>query len=629
MKIYERALVVCGLFLLALTAQAEQPNLLIIHTDEHNFRTLGCYRDLMTEDQAFVWGQGVKVDTPHIDSLAHAGAICTSYYAASPVCTPSRASLISGLYPIHTGSPSNDMPLNDGLVTFAEVLKNQGYATSYVGKWHLDGDDKPGFEPARKFGFDDNRYMFNRGHWKVLRQVGDSAEVVGQFNKKTNQYKFSMGDADEQSFTTDFLVDRTLEIIERDKGGPFCVMLSIPDPHGPNHVRKPYDTMFADMHFQNPRTMDAATTDTVPGWVSITGKNSAEKGLKQETMQWYFGMVKCIDDNVGRILAYLKKNGLEKNTIVVFTSDHGDLMGEHKKHNKGNPYEGSARIPFVIRWPGSIPAGKIVRAAYTTVDFTPTVLGLMGAPQIPGSQGTDASRVFQGSKKVVVDDRIVYLTNAGGRWAAAVNNRYKLVLSTMDEPWLFDLKVDPDELTNFYSNPEYRPIAGRFKAELVSQMERYGDPARNSLRLEHGVEPAAAASKGVGKSSAGDTELNMVNGAAEAQNLSVDATGNKASMWSRVCSVPAGSFEADSSYSLHIDWESKGLADDAVFYANFVGDKGDKNKRDLHTWTGSAGDAGVVEKELVTGAYAKWTLKVGVRGSGHLVVKQIQIKKVD
>ena len=134
----------------SLAGKSKQPNLLIIHTDEHNFRTLGCYREQLSDDQAFVWGKGVKVDTPHIDSIAHDGALCTSYYAASPVCTPSRASFISGLYPEATGSPVNDMPLNDGLVTFAEILKSRGYSTSYVGKWHLDGDAKPGFAPRRK-----------------------------------------------------------------------------------------------------------------------------------------------------------------------------------------------------------------------------------------------------------------------------------------------------------------------------------------------------------------------------------------------------------------------------------------------------------------------------------------------
>jgi uncharacterized sulfatase len=103
-----------------------QPNVIIIQTDEHNLRTLGCYRELMNEAQAFVWGKGNKVDTPNIDSLANDGLICTNYFASSPVCTPSRASWVSGLYPQATGSVSNNLPMNDSIVTFAEVLRRTG-----------------------------------------------------------------------------------------------------------------------------------------------------------------------------------------------------------------------------------------------------------------------------------------------------------------------------------------------------------------------------------------------------------------------------------------------------------------------------------------------------------------------
>lgn len=468
---FSRFLILMQLMGCASAFAASKPNLLVIHTDEHNFRTLGCYRALMSEDQAFVWGKGIKVDTPHIDSLARDGALCTSYYAASPVCTPSRASMVSGLYPIATGSPSNDMPMHDGLVTFAEMLGKDGYATAYVGKWHLDGDAKPGFEPARKFGFQDNRHMFNRGHWKVMEQVGEHSRV-GVKDKK-GEPSYSVAGANEKTFTTDFLTDRVIEIMERDKGGPFCVMLSLPDPHGPNSVRPPYDTMYDHMHFENPRTMEVPI-ESMPKW-AVSNKEVVTE-LKQDQMQKYFGMVHCIDDNVGRLLKYLDDNDLAKNTIVVFTSDHGDLMGEHRRHNKGVPYETSAKIPFLIRYPGKIQPGKIIHKAYTNVDFAPTILGLMGAKQIPDSVGLNDAKTFLGNKKVVNNDRIVYLTNSGSTWVAGIDQRHKLVLSVKDRPWLFDLLRDPDELINFYDNPEYGPIAEKIQKELIRQMKLYDEP---------------------------------------------------------------------------------------------------------------------------------------------------------
>lgn len=594
----------------ALAGKAKQPNLLIIHTDEHNFRTLGCYRDLMGEDQAYVWGKGVKVDTPHIDSLAREGAIATSYYAASPVCTPSRAALVSGLYPVHAGSPSNDMPMHDGLVTFADVLRRNGYATSYVGKWHLDGDAKPGFAPARKFGFDDNRYMINRGHWKLLKKEGNTANFIGSFNASRNQYEFNIGEADEQSFTTDFLCDRAIEIMERDKTKPFCVMVSIPDPHGPNHVREPYASMFKDMHFLNPRTMDAMTEETAPGWVGIKGKNAAADELKQEQMQWYFGMVKCIDDNVGKILNYLESQGLDGNTIVVFSSDHGDLMGEHRKHNKGNPYEASAKIPFLIRWPGHIPAGKVVRSAQCNVDFAPMALSMMGVTNgLPEFHGTDTSSDYLGSRGDVAEDRIVYLTHAASKWVAAIDRRYKLVLSTMDDPWLFDLKNDPDELINFHTHPEYRQIAEKLQDELVAQMERYEEPALEKGGLIY--KTGGAGTREV-QTALPTTDGYLIDSGGHAMK------GTKKGAWSRAVTVPADRFEPNCRYELELEWESRGLDDGAAFFANFLDPKNKKDKQ-TELWTTVSGETGVVGKTLKTTNTKGWTLHVGVRDVGEIL----------
>lgn len=467
--------------------EAKPPNLLIIQTDEHNFRTLGCYRQQLSYEQAHVWGRGVRVDTPQIDSIARDGAICTSFYAASPVCTPSRASLVSGLYPQATGSPSNDQPLNEDIVTFAEILRRRGYATAYVGKWHLDGDAKPGWSPERKFGFEDNRFMFNRGHWKLFEQTEDGARIIGKYNPETEKYKYDINDATDKSFATDFLTDRTLEIIQREKDKPFCLMLALPDPHGPNTVRAPYDTMYQNLRFEQPGTMAATLAKTAqrPKWNLPTGKNVVTK-VNQDQMAKYFGMVKCIDDNVGKLLAYLRSSGLAKNTIVVFTSDHGDMMCEHCRLNKGLPYETSAKIPFVIRYPNKIKAGKVIRTSFTTTDFAPTVLSLMGVESdLPDFHGRNGSADFLSDDKEVQDNEIVYFRNAGNRWVAAVNHRYKLVLSVADTPWLFDLDRDPDELINFYADPAYTEIATRFKTRLVERMKQFDEPALTKVQLQY------------------------------------------------------------------------------------------------------------------------------------------------
>jgi len=456
------------------STEREKPNLLIIHTDEHNLRTLGCYRKTMSDEQAFMWGKATIVETPNIDRIANDGLLCRNWYATSPVCTPSRASMMTGLYPALTGAPQNDMPMKDEVITFAEILKQHGYATSYVGKWHLDGDPKPGFAPERKFGFDDNRYMYNRGHWKILAE-DENGPRVDQKIGRNDMAIFDVDRATEESFTTDFLVDRGIEILQRDKDKPFALMISIPDPHGPNQVRAPYDTLYDHLEFREPRTMHPGP-DQQPGWLVFNGNNDA-KTLNQIQMADYFGMVKCIDDNIGRLLDYLDEQGLAENTIVVFTSDHGDLMGEHGKHNKGLPYEMSAHVPFLIRYPGILKAGGQMEKAYTMADFSPTILGLMGIDLSEYKfHGADASRDFMDPDQHTGDERIVYLTNAAGRWVAAVNYRYKLVLSPMDKPWLFDLEKDPDEVINFYNHPDYQKVVKKFTGELLYQMKAYGEP---------------------------------------------------------------------------------------------------------------------------------------------------------
>lgn len=455
--------------------QTQAPNLLIIQTDEHNFRTLGCYRNTLSEELAFVWGENIKVETPNIDYLASKGALCTSYYAATPVCSPSRASFLSGRYPQNTRVVTNDIPMDDEILTFAEQLKKQGYETGYAGKWHLDGLGKPQWEPERKFGFNDNRYMFNRGHWKLLED-SESGPRVANLNAK-GKADYGIEGANEDNFTTDFLTNKTIDFIEKNKDTPFCFMLSYPDPHGPNKVRAPYDTMFTHFDFQKPKTA-FKDPNGLPAWAKMS-----KKTINSHQMAQYFGMVKCIDDNVGKILDALRENGQLENTIIVFTSDHGDLCGEHGKDNKGNPLEASAKIPFIINYPGKIEPGLVINEALSTVDFLPTIMKLMDFQTAGLEQGRDASVLFKGKSSSQTWEDIVFLRGTGKRdnkpdinWLAAVTDRYKLVYSPVSEPWLLDLQADPNELNNYFSDPSYDGVISQLTTSIIEYGVKYNDP---------------------------------------------------------------------------------------------------------------------------------------------------------
>mmetsp|Transcript_14596 Transcript_14596/g.17762 ORF Transcript_14596/g.17762 Transcript_14596/m.17762 type:complete len:599 (-) Transcript_14596:188-1984(-) len=472
-------------------ADEDKPNLVVIYTDEHSYRTIGAYRQLLSNEQAFIWGDGVKVDTPHLDSLADDGAIFTNFYVAAPLCTPSRATFLTGLYPYHTGAHLNHLRMHGNVTTWAEVLRRRNYHTGFVGKFHLNGAAKPGWkEQDRKFGFKNTLYQYNRGHWKFFekpdQQFGEPSEY-----EWTDESAAKFSGTMEENYATDFLFDRGIEIIDDalERGKRFAVMLSIPDPHAPNTVRPPYDTMYDHFDFKVPKTAWSALhkKPALPGWSSTpiqAEPDNADDVIKEleesEKRQVYFrnifGMVKLIDDNVGKMLNYLKEKGLEENTIVVFSSDHGDMLEEHGKHNKGKPYDTAAGVPFLIRYPAKIKPGKIIETAYSSIDFAPTILNLMGVTNYDVDfQGIDGSdEIMSDDLNSLNPDQIRFITDSKeAKWAAAVNNRYKLVLS-IDVPWFIDRKRDADELINFFTDSSYTKVINDMKELLYDTMKPNG-----------------------------------------------------------------------------------------------------------------------------------------------------------
>ncbi|MFT5465976.1 MAG: arylsulfatase A-like enzyme [Verrucomicrobiales bacterium] len=458
-----------GTSALAATASAQdskKPNLLVIHCDELNFRTIGCFRDQLVPEQALMWGPQAVVETPNIDGLAKEGAICTKMYAATPVCSPSRSSFLSGQYPQNTPVVNNNVPIADGVISFAETLGKAGWSTGYGGKWHLDGSAKPGWAPERKFGFDDNRYMFNRGHWKQFEDGPDGPRVKAR--NSDGKPSYSVKGADEESFATDFLTTKAIDFIDTNSEKPWCYMLSIPDPHGPDTVRAPYDSMYAETPVEQPRTFNK-DPDKAPSWAKPVKCGWQQAG--------YFGMMKCIDDNVGRLVESLRESGQLDNTIFVFTADHGDMRAEHHRQNKGIPLEASAKIPFVIRYPKKVAAGAVLDQVTNTVDFLPTMLGLMDVETAGKEEGRSFTHLLanEGGGKW---ENVTFIRSTGKSdstkgWLGAVTPRHKLIVSDQDEPWLLDLEKDPDELINFID--QQPDVAKTLAQQLLAYAKKHGD----------------------------------------------------------------------------------------------------------------------------------------------------------
>lgn len=458
----------------ALVAAGAAPNVLLIITDEHNFRTLGCYRRLLPQDQAEMWGRGAVVPTPHLDRLANEGVICTRAYATAPVCSPCRAAMITGRYPQNTGVPTNNKVLDRSIPSLADRLRDADYRTSFIGKWHLGGEGKPEWQPQVDGGFEAKQFMFNRGHWKKF-VIRGGLPMVGA--TKGGQPNYDLADADHETFSTDWLTDRAIEFVTDPQAErPFFTVLSYPDPHGPNTVRAPYDHRFDDLPFMAPRTYQTGVP--APKWLGSGGKHPVFRG---NDMSRYFGMVQCIDDNIGRLLEQMDQVGRLDNTLIIMTSDHGDLCYEHDRQNKGNPYEGSARVPMILRFPEKIKPGQVFKAPMGTVDVTPTVIGLLQMAANPDDEGRDLSQALADGSQSQADELqppITFLRNSGtsAGWVAAVDERYKLILSVADGPWLFDAQQDPDELLNFYLRPGTEGVAERLGKALLEYGTRTNDP---------------------------------------------------------------------------------------------------------------------------------------------------------
>jgi len=435
----------------------KRPNLLIIHTDEQTFRSISCYENSWPD-----------IKTPNIDFLANNGVRCEKFYSNHPVSTPSRTALLTGRYAQKSESYINDIPLKSDAQTFANILKQYKYVTGYSGKVHLAGGPYPGFTPKTNFGFEDNQYMFNNAHMKkIIIDENGLLQSPG-------------GIGDEKTYTTDFLTDRTIDFIEKNKNKCWCYMVSFPDPHDPNSERPPYDTMFKPADMKIPGTFHLQGGKKVLWKPDLKGKNTgniSDTQFLRNHKALYYGMVTHIDDCVGRIFNYLNNNKLLGNTIIVYTTDHGEMMGEFSRFDKGIFFDASAKIPFIMYFPREIKSSSVVRKVISNIDFTPTILDMMNIPyKKKYFDGRSAAALLTG-KSSNSWKNIAFLSMTGQ--VAVITDRYKLILRRNEEPWLIDLVTDPDEFENAIERKENRDTVRWLALKLKNYLKNNADPNWN------------------------------------------------------------------------------------------------------------------------------------------------------
>jgi arylsulfatase A-like enzyme len=438
------------------TAPAARPNIVFIMTDDHAAHAIGAYGSTINQ-------------TPHMDRLAREGALLTSVFATNSICTPSRATILTGQYS-HLNGVTMFNRFDSSRMTVARLLQQGGYYTGMLGKWHL-GSDPVGFD-----------------RWEIFPGQGDYLDPVLYTASGEHTYT--------GRYATDVITDLALEFIDnRPRDKPFFLMLHHKAPHRPWTPNAAHGAHFSALTIPEPPTLwdDYSTrTDALHENKQRIANDLTPQDLKQPPpaglagdalvrwkyqryMQDYLATVQSVDDSVGRVIAKLDASGLGRDTIVIYTSDQGFFLGDHGLFDKRFMYEESIRMPFLVRWPAAIAPGTRIDAMALNVDFAPTFLDLAGLPPSPDMQGRSLVPVLRG--KTPGDWRTSmyyrYYHDPGHHNTRAhygVRTRtHKLIYFWKKDQWeLFDLVQDPHELHNLYGQPGQDTLTATLKAELAA-----------------------------------------------------------------------------------------------------------------------------------------------------------------
>jgi len=411
-------------------------NILIIMADQHNARYLGC-------------ADHPVIRTPNLDRLAAAGARFPAAYCSSPLCGPSRMSFLSGLYPCHSGVYANGQPLPSDIPTYAHALGAAGYATALAGRMHIVGDDqRHGFE--EKIGPDVTASTLGGGMMPLLEGLHAGSGPAGLTLS-------GPGDSSYQHYDDDVVAQSCAWLRRRDAARPFCLTVGLALPHNP-FVCAPDDyAMYAGRISlrEDPENLH-------PAWhpaIDAFKRAGVTREDQLRALAAYAGSVTATDRRVGRLLDTLDQLDLAGDTLVVYTSDHGETAGAHGLWYKCSAYEGSAAVPLILRLPGRIPPGRLQPECVNLVDLTATVLDLAGAPALPDSDG----RSFRGlwADPSAPWDNTTFC-EYGTRWGRSLllrmvrHDAMKYVYYHGQPDELFDLAADPEERANRAEHPDYQ-----------------------------------------------------------------------------------------------------------------------------------------------------------------------------
>ncbi len=424
----------------------KRPNVVYVLSDQHRAQSIGYAGD-------------PDVKTPQLDALNNESLCLTTAVAGIPVCTPARACLLTGQYPLTHGLFLNDLNLRPSAVSIAQVFSEAGYRTAYIGKWHLDGHGRSGCIPSqRRLGFE---------YWRTL-------ECTHSYNESRyyadNDQKIRYWEGYDAEAQTACAIDY---IRGRDRSCPFVLFLAWGPPHAPySGAPEPYAGMYSPG--------DIGLRPNVP---------ESAKAAARKDLAGYYAHISALDEYIGRLLAVLDEQGLAQDTIFVYTSDHGDMLGSQGNTKKQKPWDESILVPFLLRYPRLLGrAGREEPAPFDTPDIMPTLLDLAGLPIPHTVEGHSYADFFQGRGPRPAEAAVVQCISPFGQWHRGAGGKEYRGLRTdrytytrdLEGPWLlYDNQSDPYQLENLCGRSDWASVQSDLEEMLRSMLAERHDTFLN------------------------------------------------------------------------------------------------------------------------------------------------------
>ncbi|MET4783696.1 sulfatase-like hydrolase/transferase [Glaciihabitans sp. UYNi722] len=474
----------------------KKPNILLICTDQQRFDALGA-------------SGNPHIHTPNLDKLARQGVRFDRCYVQSPVCAPSRASLMTSRYLHNHGLWANGVDISPSEELFTKVLADAGYDCGLVGKFHLGAAQNGRTEPRIEDGF----RIFKWAHDPYERNPDNkyhnwlNANFPGLLEESIARGHDAIDKLPTESHYSHWIGEETIEFLRttREHDKPFCFVVNFFDPHHGFGAPDEYRALYDASSLPAPVTSDDDLT-TKPAIYSEASKKSYAGTLPgyqdftaeeiQEIKAQYYAMVSLLDNEVGRILATLDDEGLGDDTIVVFTSDHGELLGDHQMLLKGPMmFDCSVRVPLILRWNDHLPKNEVREEIVEWIDIAPTLLSFAGVGGLRRGQGRNLAELVQGTdsshprdwalseyrNSCIPYEVPVHTTMLRqGDWKVVVHHGEPSTTRERDGE-LYNLACDPDELVNLWHVPEALLERIRMEGRLLDVLVATEDRSRERI----------------------------------------------------------------------------------------------------------------------------------------------------